>query len=658
MYLTCKQTTDITSNTSTIAWTLTVTGGNATYYTTGPTTVNIGGQTVYYKDRLGYTLEEFPTCPGSVSGSLKIEHDNEGNKTVDVSIATAIYNTTVRTTSDTWELDSIPRYATIKTATNFTDEQNPVITYSNPAGSAVSSLRACISLDGTNADIEYRDISKTETSYTFVLTDAERDILRAATPNSNKLAVKFYVRSVIGGQAHGSNITATMSIVNANPTLSPMVEDTNSATIAVTGNKNILVASQSVAKVTINAAAQKYATIKSKKVEHNGKTLTADGTFSTISNSPIKFTATDSRGNSTVKNATNTIVPYISPTCYIGNNMPTTDGTYRLAISGQWYNGSIGATANTLTVKYRYKTAGGSYGSWVTISNPTLNGNAYSAAANITGLDYQSAYTFQAQVNDKLVTATSSEKTVIATPVFDWGSSDFQFHVPVYDRFGTQIGNGLAAYTGGGDAGIDPNTTLESLCLTSHTNAPQGLGTFFFICTAFYNAKATNEARTQIAFPYRKAGSIYYRYYTSGSWSPWERNINASEILDMVYPVGSYYISHTDTSPASLFGGTWHRIESRFLWAAPASSTLGLTAGEQTHTLTADEMPEHSHNGLYYSGNNDNVGLNAGSIGYKLSWSKDSGKGVEELYTGDAGRGAAHNNMPPYVNVAIWRRTA
>lgn len=241
-------------------------------------------------------------------------------------------------------------------------------------------------------------------------------------------------------------------------------------------------------------------------------------------------------------------------------------------------------------------------------------------------------------------------------------TNSYEFRKSMYDKFGALIGNGLAAYAGGGDAGIDPDTTLEGLCLTSHTNAPQGLGTFYFICTSFYNTKAENAARAQIAFPYKKTGAMYHRYYASGAWSAWERYITASDILDMVYPVGSYYISHTNTSPASLFGGTWHRIEGRFLWAAPSTSTLGLTAGEQTHTLTEDEMPTHNHDGLMYthsSGAEYYVSLNAGSSGYKLSWGGlGTGAGRADMHTVEAGGGAAHNNMPPYVNVAIWRRTA
>ena len=134
--------------------------------------------------------------------------------------------------------------------------------------------------------------------------------------------------------------------------------------------------------------------------------------------------------------------------------------------------------------------------------------------------------------------------------------------------------------------------------------------------------------------------------------------LDTNRLLNFFYPVNSIYISYSHISPASLFGGTWHRIESRFLWGTPSTGTIGATAGEQTHVLTSSEMPSHRHDGLFYSGNNQTITLNKGSTGYTLTYGSNGGKGVDEIYTGTTGGGAAHNNMPPYVNVAIWRRTA
>ena len=114
--LACSQTTDIATNTSTIAWTLYSEGGSSDYYTTGPTTVKINGTTVYYKDVVYYNEGIFPAKKGSVSGTTTVQHDNDGTKSITVSITTAIYYSSTETKSGTWTLDSIPRYATLSTS--------------------------------------------------------------------------------------------------------------------------------------------------------------------------------------------------------------------------------------------------------------------------------------------------------------------------------------------------------------------------------------------------------------------------------------------------------------------------------------------------------------------------------------------------------------
>jgi hypothetical protein len=215
-----------------------------------------------------------------------------------------------------------------------------------------------------------------------------------------------------------------------------------------------------------------------------------------------------------------------------------------------------------------------------------------------------------------------------------------------YDNLGQPIRNGLAAYSG---SGINPNTTLEELILTSHANAPQGSGTFYYIHTMFYNTKSETAARAQVAYPYNKLGLTYRRYYYSGAWSAW-----TNSALD-AYPVGSYYISGRTTSPASLFGGTWTRISSRFLWASPDDTNVtgGLTAGEMSHTLTVSEMPSHTHK--------LDLTSTAGTGSYSTEYVAYTKTGGTTYSNSNAvissGGGEAHNNMPPYICVAIWKRT-
>ena len=144
------------------------------------------------------------------------------------------------------------------------------------------------------------------------------------------------------------------------------------------------------------------------------------------------------------------------------------------------------------------------------------------------------------------------------------------------------------------------------------------------------------------------------------------QTLGSNYILDNVYPVGSIYMSVNSTNPKNLFGGTWEQIQGKFLFGMNSSYPAGSTGGEITHQLTWNEMPGHYHEGLYYSYQDTEnlITLNGGTVSYHIPWGSSSyagdygaGTGEKELITGTAGSGAAHNNMPPYLSVYIWKRT-
>lgn len=126
--------------------------------------------------------------------------------------------------------------------------------------------------------------------------------------------------------------------------------------------------------------------------------------------------------------------------------------------------------------------------------------------------------------------------------------------------------------------------------------------------------------------------------------------VNTSDLIDLIYPVGSIYMSANNVSPANLFGGTWEQIKDRFLLACGSTYKAGATGGEATHRLTIDEMPSHNHtwgwrssaasgNNTWNSAGNDKTGSSSDIIG-------------------NTGGGQPHNNMPPYLAVYMWKRTA
>lgn len=375
----CTSTTNIADNTSTIKWTLYSEGGSSSYYTTGPTTVKINGVEVYYKGRTNWDNKKFPVAKGSTSGTLTVTHNSDGKKSISVSLATAIYTSTVTTNSGTWTLDNIPRYATITSAPNFTDIQNPTIEYNNQAGTNVTSLQACISLTGSNPDIAYRDLSTTGTSYTFNLTEAERNVLRQATTTSNTRTVYFYVKTVISGNTFYENKAVTLTIVNANPTFSVAYLDTNSNTTTITGNNQQIIQNKSTLQINItNATALKYATLSSASVNVNGVVTTQSlssssltlniGTLDVSSNLTVPVTITDSRNNSTTINLTIQVLSWSLPSAIItlqrlNNYYPTTNLTVDADYSSLDGN-------NTITIQYQIKkVSDASYGALTTIQD-------------------------------------------------------------------------------------------------------------------------------------------------------------------------------------------------------------------------------------------------------------------------------------------------
>lgn len=334
------------------------------------------------------------------------------------------------TDSKTVTLDAIGRYATLTSVTNFTDEENPSITYSAGAGDALDYIKASIAIDGYS-DLITKDISKTGASYTFELTEAERTNLRAATPNSNTLNLTFVLRSRLSGVNYESKKTAVMSVVNADPVVSPVVTDVNPTTVAVTGDSGILVAEYSYAKVVTNASARKGASVESVKVSNGYTSFNSDGTFEPVENAPIIVTVTDSRKNSVTVQMQETIVPYTPPSCFVESGSISAEGIVNLSVTGRFYNAAIGKTTNTLRVQCRVKADGGNYGNWVDMTTDMRDGE-YSASKTLTGLDYRKNHVIQARAIDVITTTESAESTFVSIPVFDWSGNDFNFNVPVF----------------------------------------------------------------------------------------------------------------------------------------------------------------------------------------------------------------------------------
>ena len=131
--------------------------------------------------------------------------------------------------------------------------------------------------------------------------------------------------------------------------------------------------------------------------------------------------------------------------------------------------------------------------------------------------------------------------------------------------------------------------------------------------------------------------------------------------LNKTYPVGSIYISYSNTNPASLFGGTWESYGTgRTLVGVDTSqtefNTIGKTGGEKTHKLTIAEMPYHTHdfNRPKFWGSEIEL-TQSGSIYGQTNTVLPNA--VSGRVNGEGG-GQDHNNLQPYITVYMWRRVS
>ncbi len=344
------------------------------------------------------------------------------------------------TASVTVTLDQIPRAAQLLSATNFTDETNPTITYSNPAGTAADVQVGIFDTNGQTSYVGYRSVPQTGTSYTFSLTTAEKKALIEAVPDGKKeMYVRIYFKTYINGELVGSltHLQRIFTVVNTTPTLSYSASDTGTVSTDLTNDPNVMIKGYNVVVASMTPSLKKYASIKSQTITNGSKTVSGtSATFSYTENNVFKFSITDSFGNTINESKTLAMVEYTKLTCNVSTSNPTVNGDVSVKIFGNYFDDKFGSKGdqNTLTLKYRIKENNGSYGDWTTVAtSPTIENNAYTVTVPITGLDNQITYTIQAMAIDLMNPngITSTERSFKTTPVFNWGSDNFDINVPL-----------------------------------------------------------------------------------------------------------------------------------------------------------------------------------------------------------------------------------
>ena len=133
-------------------------------------------------------------------------------------------------------------------------------------------------------------------------------------------------------------------------------------------------------------------------------------------------------------------------------------------------------------------------------------------------------------------------------------------------------------------------------------------------------------------------------------------------LVDLIYPVGTYYeTSDTNFNPNDSWGGTWSLETDGTVLVSKSNTTgskfndvIGTIVGEETHTLTIDEMPAHNHD-IYVD---KNTGLTGQNNFYPLNFIQVASNYVDKNVCSTSGGNQPHNNVQPSKIVNRWHRTA
>jgi len=136
--------------------------------------------------------------------------------------------------------------------------------------------------------------------------------------------------------------------------------------------------------------------------------------------------------------------------------------------------------------------------------------------------------------------------------------------------------------------------------------------------------------------------------------------IGNESMIDFFYPVGSIYTTSVSTfNPNTKWGGTWVKIEGKFLYGSNSTKAVGDTGGNEMVTIESRHLPDHTHpysihstsfiEEKLYNSITDTTRLYANgatvSTGNTGGWKSVST--VDQL-----------DILPPYEVVNIWKRTA
>lgn len=675
------QSQSIENNTTTISWTLKGGGTSAQWFQTGNMKVYLDGVSVYTQSGT-IKLKSGDTV---TSGTYTFSHNADGTGKFTVSVTGGIYYYTSSNASGsaTFVPDTIARAS-----------QPSLVTYPDSTAN-VGDFGETFSIHMNTASQSFRHTvryaygDRTGTIATNVVNGTTWAVpleFMNDIPNDRIGSGLIYVDTYSGSTPIGTKWTGFTATVPAS--VKPR------CTIQVLDNTDIqdtygnLVKGLSKLYVKTNFYAAYSSPVKAYNVTANGVKYTESeivtGVIASDGTTTITATVTDQRSRtSEVASASFPVVDYSPPKIEaLSVHRCDADGTAN--DRGEYvevvFSGEVSPINNKNTAVYTVKYKKSADSTWTTLTTDVngwkpsdLNDNyAVNNQSYVFEADGSSSYDVDVSVADNHGTASRATSASTAFTLMNFNAAGNGIGIgQVSEKENTlQVGlesefekdvRMVGAYAFYGAHGIYDTRDANESPEWYMTNHGRGVVWEFKKLTAIQFAEPSAKFGTlQTIIPWKdSSGGLPRQYAYEGSncwvrfavtateWGAWRLNSLSS------YPVGSVYIGYSHISPASLFGGTWTRIEGAFLWATDASGTIGQRGGEETHTLTIDEIPSHNHS---ISVANTATGTTAANN--KIRYNNDASNYVGAIASNNNGGGAAHNNMPPYIQVSVWRRTA
>lgn len=426
------------NNQSVISWTLKGAGIKSGYwYMAGPFKCTVNGTVVYQSN----TRIKLYTGTVVASGELAIGHDTNGSKTFSAYAECAIYVTSVNCKgSGSWSLPDIGRASqpSLNTWPNNSPNFNigdTIVVHMNRK-STVFTHTVVLKLGSYSYTV-----GTGVTDNISLDTDKIASSLYAQMPNSNSMTGEIVVTTYSGSSAIGTSSCAIIAhVVNSNPTFDVDYSDTNSATVAITGNSQYIIRNNSTLQISVsNAEALNSATLKTLTAVVNGNayTGTLNGSTGTINvgvvnvsyDTEVTVKLTDSRGNEGQKKITVLVYDWSLPSAIIKLNRK--NNYYSESVLNVNANyASIGGK-NTVAIRYRKKKVSeSSYGSYATIQN--------NVDVNFTA-DNKFEWNVQVEVSDRIGKTTYNLILANGIPITYTDIKKYSFGVNCFPKYNNSL---------------------------------------------------------------------------------------------------------------------------------------------------------------------------------------------------------------------------